>query len=117
MSEDRFDRHLDAIRAAPSDEGIVHLIVRRPAAEVREVVTEVLLDADLGLVGDDWLNRGSRSTPDGSADPAAQLTLVSTLVLAAIEPDRSRWPPAGDQLYVDLDLSEANLPPGTCLRV
>ena len=31
--------------------------------------------------------------------------------------DRSRWHLAGDQLYVDLDLSEANLPPGTRLSI
>ena len=30
---------------------------------------------------------------------------------------RERWPLAGDQLYVDLDLSEANLPPGTRLAI
>ncbi len=76
-----------------------------------------VLDPDLGLVGDDWQRRGSRSTPDGSADPAAQLTLISVRVLAAIEPDRSRWPLAGDQLYVDFDLAQSNLAQGTRLAI
>jgi MOSC domain-containing protein YiiM len=80
-------------------------------------VTEGLLDVEEGLVGDDWRTRGSRSRPDGTADPDAQLTLMSTRVLAAIEPDPTRWPLAGDQLLVDLDLGVDNLPPGTRLRV
>ena len=42
---------------------------------------------------------------------------MSTRVLAAIEPDPSRWPLAGDQVYVDLDLSIENLPPGTRLAI
>jgi hypothetical protein len=107
--------HLDEVRAAPADGGRIEMIVRRPALDARETVPEAQLDPALGLVGDGWLARGSRSTPDGSADPDAQLTLISTRVLAAVEPDRSRWPLAGDQICVDLDLSEANLPPGTRL--
>jgi MOSC domain-containing protein YiiM len=31
--------------------------------------------------------------------------------------EKARWPLAGDQLYVDLDLSAANLPPGTRLAI
>ena len=111
------DRHLDDILAAPRDAGPVELIVRRPGRDEREVLSSGMLDPVEGLVGDGWRPRGSRSTQDGSADPASQLTLMSTRVLAAIEPDRARWPLAGDQLYVDLDLSEANLPIGTRLTI
>jgi MOSC domain-containing protein YiiM len=68
-------------------------------------------------VGDGWLVRGSRSMPDGSANPACQVTLISTRVLAAIEGDRTRWPLAGDQLYVDLDLSVEGVPPGSRLAI
>jgi len=112
-----FDQHLEAIRAAPRDTGRVELIVRRPALDEREVVHEGVVDAEHGLVGDDWQARGNRHTPDGSADPDAQLTLMSTRVLTVIEPDAARWPLAGDQIYVDLDLSEANLPVGTRLVI
>jgi MOSC domain-containing protein YiiM len=111
------DRHLGAVRAAPRDEGRLLLIVRRPARDEREVVAEAMLSLEEGLVGDDWRARGSRARMDGSADPDAQLTLMSTRVLAAISPDASRWPLAGDQLLVDLDLSAANLPPGTRLAI
>jgi len=36
---------------------------------------------------------------------------------ALVAGSRERWPLAGDQLYVDLDLGLANLPPGTRLYV
>ena len=36
---------------------------------------------------------------------------------AAIAGERERWPLAGDQLYVDLDLSLANLPPGSRVQI
>jgi MOSC domain-containing protein YiiM len=111
------DRHLEDLRAAPRDLGRVVMIVRRPDRDTREVVDEAVIDEDEGLVGDNWRARGSRSRPDGSADPESQLTVMSTRVLAAIEPDPSRWPLAGDQLLVDLDLSVANLPPGTLLAI
>jgi MOSC domain-containing protein YiiM len=111
------DQHLDAIRAAPRDAGRVELIVRRPDQDEREALDEGVIDLEHGLVGDGWKARGNRHTPDGSADADAQLTLMSTRVLAAIEPDAARWPLAGDQIYVDLDLSEANLPVGTRLAV
>jgi hypothetical protein len=112
-----FAAHTAHVLAAPWDAAAVELIVRRPARDEREVVAEAVLDPIEGLVGDGWRARGSRSTPDGSADPLSQLTIMSTRVLAAIEPDRSRWPLAGDQLYADLDLREASLPPGTRLSV
>ena len=110
----RFDVHLAELRAAPADEGRVELIVRRPAHDEREVLAEALLDPELGLEGDRWAKSDVATTP---VYLASQLTVMSTRVLAAIEPDPARWPLAGDQLYVDLDLSEANLPAGTRLAV
>jgi MOSC domain len=111
------DRHLAHLRAAPPDIGQIELIVRRPAEDEREVLDEATLDPMHGLVGDDWRRRGSGATPHGAADPASQLTLISVRVLGAIEPDRGRWPLAGDQLYVDLDLAAHNLPAGSRLSV
>ena len=111
------DGRTDEVRAAPRDAGRVELIVRRPGPDRREVLSEATLDPERGLVGDDWLRRGSRSTSDGSADPEAQLTIMSTRVLAAIAPDRSLWPLAGDQVCADLDLSLEHMPPGTRLAI
>jgi hypothetical protein len=112
-----FTPFLTDVAAAPREDGRVELIVRRPAVDERELLSEAALDPELGLVGDGWLRRGSGRRPDGSAEPAAQLTLISTRVLRAIEPDRDRWPLAGDQLYVDFDLSEEALPAGSRLAL
>jgi hypothetical protein len=111
------DPHLDAVRAAPADGGRVELIVLRPDRDLRELVETAVIDQVEGVVGDSWRSRGSSSRPDGSANPEAQVTLMSTRVLAAIEPDRSRWPLAGDQLLVDADLSVANLPAGSRIAI
>jgi hypothetical protein len=105
------------LREAPREEGTVELIVRRPGVEEREVLDEGRLDPVDGLVGDNWLVRGSKSTEDGSAHPDAQLTLTNSRMVSLIARTPDRWPLAGDQLYVDLDLSEENLPPGTRLQV
>ncbi|MBA2283528.1 MAG: MOSC domain-containing protein [Acidimicrobiia bacterium] len=109
---------LDAVRGAPTDRGTVALVVRRPALLEREVVERAELRTDVGLVGDNWLARGSRHTDDGSAEPGRQLTLMSARAIDLFAGgDRSRWPEAGDQLYVDFDLAESNAPAGTRLAV
>jgi MOSC domain-containing protein YiiM len=117
LPADELEAGLDEIRRAPADNGTVELIVRRPAVDEREVVEEATLDLAVGLVGDTWHARGSSRTPDGSANPEAQLTVMNARVIALVAGDRDRWPLAGDQLYVDLDLSEENLPPGTRLEL
>ncbi len=107
-----------AIRRAPAAAGTVEMIVRRPALDEREELAEGYLTAADGLAGDDWLARGSRAAPDGSADPERQLTLMGARVADLLAGgDRAAWPLAGDQLYVDLDLSVANLPAGARLAV
>jgi hypothetical protein len=108
---------LDHIRRAPTIAGPIELIVRRPGLAAREELTEATLDPVAGLVGDNWLVRGSRRTPDGKADPQCQLTIMGTRAIALIAGERARWPLAGDQLFVDLDLSEASLPAGALVQV
>jgi hypothetical protein len=110
----RFDAQLDAVHEAPRDGGRLELIVRRPAVEERELIEDGRLDFEAGLVGDRWATRDTARTP---AYLAAQLTVINSRLLAAIEPDRSRWPLAGDQLYVDLDLCETHLPVGSRLAI
>jgi len=100
---------LDEIRRSPSDQGTIELIVRRPAENEREVLDEGVLDLEHGLVGDRWRN--------GSAQPDTQVTLMNARTIALIAGSRDRWPLAGDQLYVDLDLGVDNLPAGTRLAV
>jgi hypothetical protein len=108
---------LDHIRAAPDDDGRLELIVRRPGLGEREVLLEAVLDLDCGLVGDTWNRRRSTRTADGSPHPEMQLNVMNARSAAAIAGPPGRWPLAGDQLYVDLDISVANLPPGTRLAI
>ena len=108
---------LPHILASPMDDGALELIVRRPAVDQREVLDVAELDLSEGLVGDTWRSRSSSRTADGSAHPDMQLNLMNARVAHLVAGARSRWPLAGDQLYVDLDLSEANLAPWTRLAV
>jgi hypothetical protein len=115
LSADELEAGLADILASPADEGTVELVVRRPAEGEREVLEEGLLDPEHGLVGDDWRDRVGRR---GQAlDRALQLTLMNARAIALIAGSRDRWALAGDQLYVDFDLSPENLPPGTRLAV
>ena len=108
---------LEAIRQSPKDEGVLELIVRRPQIGEREVLAEGQLDIVDGLVGDSWSTRGSRRSKDGQAHPDMQLNIMNARVIALVAQERERWHLAGDQLFMDLDLSAENLPPGTRLAV
>ena len=109
---------LDEVRRSPTDAGEVRLVVRRPQPGRREVVAAATLDTVAGLVGDTWLSRGSRHTPDGSADAEAQVTVMNIRAAALVAGgDSDRVPLAGDQLYVDFDISVDNLPSGSLLAV
>jgi MOSC domain-containing protein YiiM len=98
---------LDEIRRAPKDRGVLRLIVRRPEVNAREELEEGHLDPAHGLVGDLWEKRGR------SAHPDMQLNIMNARAIALVAQSTDRWALAGDQLYIDLDLSADNLPPGT----
>ena len=118
LTTDELEAGLDEIRRAPANDGAVALIVRRPAEGEREVLAECMLDLDLGLVGDRWSSHRSSKTPDGSPNRETQLTLMNARVVDLVAAgDRERWALAGDQIYVDLEISEANLPAGTRLAL
>jgi DinB superfamily len=108
---------LAAVAASPADRGLLELIVARPAVGERLVLDQATLVEAAGLSGDNWATRGSRRTADGSAHPDMQLNLMNSRAAALLCGDRDRWPLAGDQLYVDFDLSVANVPPGTRLAI
>jgi hypothetical protein len=111
------DARVDEVRLSPSNHGVVEMIVSRPDTSERAVLAEAAIDATTGLVGDNWLARGSSSMPDGSSNPLAQITLMNARSAALIAGERARWPLAGDQLFVDFDISVGNVPPGTRLAV
>jgi len=108
---------LDHLRQTPKDDGVIHLIVRRPEVDQREVIDEAEFDTELGMIGDNWKVRGSRRTPDGSAHPDMQINIMNSRVTELVAQEFDRWPLAGDQLYVDMDLSKENLPAGSRIAV
>ena len=108
---------LDDIRQSPKATGVLELIVRRPQTETREVLDAGELNLIEGLAGDNWKQRGSSQTADGSAHPDMQLTLTNSRLMALVAQEKQRWPLAGDQLYVDFDLSVDNVPPRTRLSI
>jgi len=108
---------LEEILRSPKNNGVVEMIVRRPGVDKREVLEQGELDIAEGLIGDSWRIRGRTRMPDGSAHPEIQLTIMNSRVVALVATTKERWPLAGDQLYVDLDLSKDNLPPGTLLEL
>ena len=108
---------LEHIRQSPTKGGPLLMIVRRPDVDERELPEEGALDVDVGLVGDNWKARGSTRTPDGKANPEAQITIMNSRLLTLVAGSEERWPLAGDQLVIDMDLSMANLPPGTRLSI
>ena len=117
LTTDELEDELEYILSAPKDQGVLELIVRRPKVDKREVLEEGIIDLNEGLVGDNWKTRGSSRTPDRSAHPDMQLNIMNARVISVIARDKSRWPLAGDQLYIDIDMSEKNLPPGTQLSI
>ena len=117
MTTAELEAGLDAIRQSPKNEGVIALIVRRPQVDAREVLEEGELDLAEGLVGDTWKVRRSNRTPDGSPHPDMQLNIMNARAIALVAQEKDRWPLAGDQLFIDMDVSRENLPPGTRLAL
>jgi MOSC domain-containing protein YiiM len=117
LSMAELEAGLNFIRQSPRDQGDLELIARRPRDDERETLEAGRLDLQSGLEGDNWITRGSKRTPDGTAHPDMQITLMNSRVIALMAGDKERWPLAGDQLYVNLDLSAENLPAGTRLAL
>ena len=116
LATDNLHAGLDHIRQSPKDEGRVDLIVRRPGEDEREVVDEAALDCQDGMVGDTWNVRISKRTGEGP-DPDRQLTVMNARAAMLVAGDDDHGGLAGDQVYVDLDLSYDNIPPGTRLEL
>jgi hypothetical protein len=117
LSMAELEAGMEVIRQAPKNHGMLKMIVRRPQEDGRQTVQEAELSLTAGLVGDNWKTRGNRHMPDGSANPQTQITIMNARSAALVAQTEDRWPLAGDQLYVDLDLSDDNLPPGTRLVI
>lgn len=117
LSLEELQEGLGDILRSPQDRGLLRAIVIRPEVDARVALRECELSPDGGVHGDDWAKGCWMSLPDGRPHPDVQVTLMNARTIALIAQDEARWPLAGDNLFVDLDLSGENLPPGTRLSV
>ncbi len=117
LTKEQLEAGLDHIRQSPKNDGLVELIVRRPQTEEREVLEEAEFTTDHGLVGDNWSVRGSSRTPDGGPHPDMQINIMNSRAVALVAQERERWSLAGDQLFIDMDLSKENLPTGSRISI
>ncbi len=109
LTTEEIEMNLSKVLESPKDNGILNLIVRRPKENAREVLEAGELDTKKGLVGDDWL------TDDGNAE--AQLAIMNSRIIDLLAQGAERWKLAGDQLFIDLNLTDENLPAGTRLAI
>jgi len=117
LTPEELEAGLDHIRESPKDNGIVHMVVCRPQIGSRKVLNSAVLDVAHGMVGDNWTDRGSSKTADGGPHPDMQITIMNSRVIALVARGKERWPLAGDQLFVEMDLSKANLPAGSRIAI
>jgi MOSC domain-containing protein YiiM len=117
LSREELEAGLSEIRRSPRDEGALRAVVIRPETDARVSLSECELSAERGVHGDNWAKGCWLSLPDGRPHPGVQVTLMNARTIALVAQDEARWPLAGDNLYVDLDLSPDNLPPGTRLAI
>lgn len=108
---------LTQIKASPQDEGMLYMIVARPGKRERSIPWFCKLTPENGVEGDHWVNSSWKTLPDGSPDPDVQVTLMNSRSLQLIASTKDRWPLAGDNLIVDMDLSNHNLRPGQQLSI
>jgi MOSC domain len=117
LSLEELAEGLSEILESPKDRGVLKAIVIRPETEARESLPKCELSPEGGVHGDNWARGCWMSLPDGRPHPDVQVTIMNARAIALIAQDEARWPLAGDQLFIDLDLSDDNLPPGTRLTI
>ena len=108
---------LTIVRQSPQDHGVLKAIVACPDDNERLILPQVELSPEGGVHGDRWANRCWKTLPDGSPHPDVQVAITNARFVDLIAGDEPRWALAGDNLYVDLDLSVDNLQPGHQLAI
>lgn len=108
---------LDHVRQSPRDGGNLDAIVIRPETDARLSLERCEVSPQLGVHGDNWAKGCWLSLADGSPHPHVQIAIMNSRAISLIAGEPQRWPWAGDNLFVDLDLSDANLPHGQRLQI
>ena len=117
LTIDELHNGLSEIRQSPQDEGMLKAIVIRPVKDERTLFSECNISAELGVHGDNWAKGCWMSLPDGRPHPDVQICIMNSRAIDLIAQEQTRWPLAGDNFFVDLDLSRENLQPGQQLSL
>ena len=117
LSTIELEQGLADVLASPRDTGRLEAIFVRPAANERRALAEARLTPEGGIDGDRWVNDSYYRSPDGRSDPRCQVSLMNARFLRQIAGEEDAMCLAGDNLIVDLDLSEENLPAGSQLAI
>ena len=108
---------LPHILASPKDKGRLEAIVIRPEKGAREDLETCELSLAGGTHGDHWAKGCWMTTDDGKPHPDVQICIMNARCIALVAQSRERWPLAGDNLFIDMDLSPENLPPGQRIAI
>lgn len=108
---------LPEILKSPQDNGEVKAVVVRPGSCERNMVPSCDVSLEGGVLGDHWAKGCWKTTDDGEPHPDVQICIMNSRCIELIAGDQSNWAPAGDNLFVDMDLSPENLPPGQRVAV
>ncbi len=117
LTQNQLEEGLPHIEQSLTDNTTLAMIVCRPDEGERKVLHEGYLDKEKGLIGDNWSLRSSSKTNDGSPFIEMQLNIMNARAIGLIAQKKERWPLAGDQLFIDLNLSDENLPAGSQLSI
>jgi MOSC domain-containing protein YiiM len=107
----------EMLQAAPKANGTLDMIVMRPNHGERVLPDTMEVRAEDGVPGDHWKRGTGYALDDGSGDPDAQICMMMSECIRAIAGDKANWPPAGDNFFIDMDLTPANMPPGTAFAI
>jgi hypothetical protein len=111
------EQGLPLVLESPQDAGSLEAIVVRPANNERRGLSTARLTPEGGIDGDRWVRDSYYRLDDGRSDPRCQVSLMNSRFLRQIAGDDDSICLAGDNLIVDLDLSDANLPAGSRLAI
>jgi len=117
LSAVELEQGLPEVLQSPLDAGHLEAIFVRPAPNERRTLTEARLTTENGIEGDRWFQDSYYHTTSGDPDPRNQVSLMNARFLRQIAGSVDSMCLAGDNFIIDIDLSEANLPPGTKLAV
>ena len=117
LSREELEAGLAAAEPSPADGGGIEAIVIRPEHDERQSLQSVEVSLARGMHGDHWEKGCWMTTEAGLPHPDVQICITNSRVIQLIAGNSARWPLAGDNLFVDLDVTPENLPPGTRLAV